>query len=51
MRRHIFLIPGFFGFANLGDLTYWGPVEHRLRALLEQAGMPASIHAVKSQPT
>jgi len=51
MKRHIFLIPGFFGFANLGDFTYWGPAEHKLRALLEEAGMPASIHAVKSLPT
>ena len=51
MKRHVFLIPGFFGFANLGDFTYWGPAEHKLRALLNEAGMPASIHAVKSLPT
>lgn len=51
MKRHIFLIPGFFGFANLGDFAYWGPVRHKLRDLLDDAGMPADIHCVKSLPT
>ena len=51
MQRHIFLIPGFFGFANLGDFTYWGPVNRKLSKLFEAAGMPATIHAVKSLPT
>jgi hypothetical protein len=51
MKRHIFLIPGFFGFANLGDFTYWGPVQRKLGELLEDAGMHASIHCVKSLPT
>ncbi len=51
MKRHVFLIPGFFGFANLGDFAYWGPVEHKLRAIFNESGMPASIHAVKSLPT
>jgi hypothetical protein len=51
MHRHVFLIPGFFGFANLGDFTYWGHVERKLAQLLAEAGKPASIYAVKSQPT
>jgi hypothetical protein len=51
MKRHIFLVPGFFGFANLGDFTYWGPVHRKLGELLEDAGMPAAIHCVKSLPT
>lgn len=50
-ERHIFLIPGFFGFANLGDFTYWGPVIDKLHHLLDEAGLPASIHTVKSLPT
>jgi triacylglycerol lipase len=49
--RHIFLIPGFFGFANLGDFSYWGPVYRKLSELLEETGMPARIHCVKSLPT
>lgn len=51
MQRHIFLIPGFFGFANLGDFAYWGPVRLKLAELLDDAGMPATIHCVKSLPT
>lgn len=51
MKRHIFLIPGFFGFANIGDFAYWGPVYRALRALLDEAGFPAEIHCVKSLPT
>ncbi len=51
MKRHVFLIPGFFGFANLGDFAYWGPVRHKLQGLLDDAGMPAEIHCVKSLPT
>lgn len=51
MKRHVFLIPGFFGFANLGDFTYWGPVHDKLLGLLDAAGIPAHIHSVKSLPT
>jgi hypothetical protein len=51
MARHIFLIPGFFGFANLGEFVYWGPVRHTLAELLEEAGLPAHVHSVKSLPT
>jgi triacylglycerol lipase len=51
VKRHVFLVPGFFGFANLGDFAYWGPVHHKLQALLDDAGMPAEIHCVKSLPT
>ncbi len=51
MKRHIFLIPGFFGFANLGDFAYWGPVRHKLQQLFDDAGMHADIHCIKSLPT
>jgi len=51
MKRHVFLIPGFFGFANLGDFTYWGHVNDKLGELFDEAGMPARIHSVKSLPT
>lgn len=51
MKRSVFLIPGFFGFANLGDFTYWGPVKDKLGALLAEADKPADIYAVKSLPT
>ncbi|MEZ5571054.1 MAG: hypothetical protein R3E64_03435 [Halioglobus sp.] len=51
MQRHIFLIPGFFGFANIGDFVYWAPVRQKLGELLDAAHMPAHIHCVKSLPT
>ena len=51
MQRHIFLIPGFFGFANLGDFAYWGPVFRQLNQQLDGAGLPAHIHCVPSLPT
>jgi hypothetical protein len=51
MERHIFLIPGFFGFANIGDFAYWGPIVRKLDGLLREAGMPAELHCVKSLPT
>lgn len=51
MKRHIFLIPGFFGFANLGDFTYWGPVKDKLEELLAPADRATLIHSVKSLPT
>lgn len=51
MRRHVFLIPGFFGFANLGDFTYWGPVRDHLDAALAGSGIATSIHSVTSLPT
>jgi pimeloyl-ACP methyl ester carboxylesterase len=50
-ERHVVLIPGFFGFANLGDFTYWGPVQRTLGRMLDEAGMPACIHCVKTLPT
>lgn len=44
---HVFLIPGFFGFANLGGMRYFGPVvEHLERALPDVA-----IHVVPTHPT
>lgn len=51
MNRHIFLIPGFFGFANLGEFAYWGPVREKLHTLLADAGGSTHIHCVKSLPT
>jgi hypothetical protein len=51
MKRHIFLIPGFFGFANLGDFAYWGPVRDRLQQFLDTKGGLSEIHYVKSLPT
>ena len=49
--QHIFLIPGFFGFANLGKLKYFAHVREILEATLERHGCDAEIHYVPTLPT
>lgn len=45
-NRRVYLVPGFFGFTNLGDLSYWGHVHGFLTKRLD-----APIHAVPTPPT
>jgi triacylglycerol esterase/lipase EstA (alpha/beta hydrolase family) len=47
----IYLIPGFFGFANLGRLRYFVHVHDHLRARFAARGIPAQIHVVRTLPT
>jgi hypothetical protein len=49
--HRIYLIPGFFGFANLGDLAYFGHVRDALAADLAARGAGAEIHVVRTLPT
>lgn len=48
---HIYLIPGFLGFANLGRITYFGHVRRVLVARFAEAGIRARIHFVRASPT
>lgn len=52
MRHDIYLIPGFFGFADIGGITYFHHVsaflEHRLR---DEYDLDVKIHDVKTLPT
>lgn len=50
-RSCVFLVPGFFGFANLGDLAYFRHVRERLLESLHARGSPASVHVVTTSPT
>jgi triacylglycerol lipase len=50
-KHHIFLAPGFFGFANLGDLVYFGHVRAFLLEALRQRGVDAEVIPVLSHPT
>jgi len=51
-RLHrIYLVPGFFGFANLGQLAYFGHVRRVLETGLSALGAGASIHVVRTPPT
>jgi len=51
VRRRIFLVPGFFGFARLGALTYFQGVEAALRDALDRRGVEADVVACRTQPT
>lgn len=50
-RHSIVLIPGFFGFTNLGRLNYFRHVHRFLAAHLRTLGVDARIHVVKTHPT
>jgi hypothetical protein len=49
--HHIYLVPGFLGFANLGRITYFGHVGRILRERLTAAGLEPHIHIVRTSPT
>ena len=51
MKHHVYLVPGFFGFANLGELVYFGHVKDFLEEELARRGINADVHAVHSHPT
>jgi triacylglycerol lipase len=48
---HIYLVPGFFGFANLGELKYFGHVRDFLVRRSRAAGRDVRVHVVKTHPT
>lgn len=49
--HHVYLVPGFFGFANLGDFQYFGHVRDVLGAQLRAAGVASRIERVRTHPT
>ena len=49
--QHIFLIPGFFGFASFGKLRYFAHVEEYLQASLSARGIESKIHHAYTLPT
>ncbi len=51
MAHHVYLIPGFFGFANIGELKYFAHVREQLDAVFERAGTAVDIHYVATLPT
>lgn len=50
-RHRIYLVPGFFGFANLGEIRYFGHVRRALEAILRDGGVAGSVHVVRTHPT
>ncbi len=52
MANHqIYLIPGFFGFANFGNIKYFAHVREMLTLAFAELGETAAIHYVTTLPT
>jgi hypothetical protein len=52
MARHkVFLIPGFLGFASLGEFAYFRGVAERLRDGLARRGIEADVIPCSTEPT
>ena len=49
--HHIYLVPGFFGFTNLGRLRYFAHVREFLTQRCAAMGLKTAIHVVKTVPT
>ncbi|MCW5893183.1 MAG: triacylglycerol lipase [bacterium] len=49
--QHVLLVPGFFGFTNLGDLRYFGHVRDALLRGFAARGLEASVAVVRTLPT
>ncbi len=50
-RHYVYLVPGFFGFSNLGGITYFHHVHQALKAEFEERGLEVEIEAVSTLPT
>lgn len=50
-RHHVILIPGFFGFGQLGNIRYFHHVEEALSAALSERGVEVEVHTVNTLPT
>lgn len=50
-KHYVYLIPGFFGFADLGAISYFHHVREILEELLEDYGIAPEIHYVSTVPT
>lgn len=51
MRHQIYLIPGFFGFASLGGISYFRQVRETLIDVFERRGVEVEVYGVKTLPT
>jgi triacylglycerol esterase/lipase EstA (alpha/beta hydrolase family) len=49
--HHVLLVPGFFGFTNLGEFAYFSHVQEYLREVLPAAGVRGEVLAVPTAPT
>lgn len=50
-RHQIYLIPGFFGFASIGGISYFQQVRETLTDVFARRGIDVEIYGVKTLPT
>ncbi len=50
-HHHLLLVPGFFGFANLGDFAYFAHVEDLFAELGPSLGIDGAVRVVLSEPS
>lgn len=50
-RHHIYLIPGFFGFASIGGISYFQQVRETLKESFERRDLHVEIFDVSTMPT
>jgi len=51
VTHHVYLVPGFFGFTNLGELRYFSHVIDFLETRAPALGLRAAVHVVQTLPT
>lgn len=49
--HHVYLVPGFLGFVNLGRISYFGHVQRELGERFAALGFRARIHLSRTPPT
>lgn len=49
--HYVFLVPGFFGFSNLGDFYYFGHLVQEIERLFSERGVPVKVVRVPTHPT
>jgi triacylglycerol lipase len=50
-RQHVLLVPGFFGFANLGDFAYFAHVREFIARYMRRHGIGGEVRVVQTFPT
>jgi triacylglycerol lipase len=49
--HHVLLVPGFFGFATLGEFAYFAHVQELLAEVLPEVGVRGAVEVVRTTPT
>ena len=51
MKHHVYLIPGFFGFASIGGIAYFRQVRETIEDVFAEHGLEVEIHGVRTLPS